>query len=52
MLCIAGQTAGQIGLIFCVDTYKWTGCYRLKNSKLYFQHFFQILFHGFFLQLV
>ena len=50
MLRIAGQTAGQIGLKFFVDTHGWPGgCYRLNKIENIFSQFFinikfQILF--------
>ena len=44
MLRTAGQTAGQIGLTFFVDTHGWPGVlYAKQKSKIFFFKFF---FHG------
>ena len=44
MFPIAGQTAGPIGLKFCVDTHGWRECYRLEKIDNFFNFFSNFFF--------
>ena len=44
MLCIAGQTAGPIGLKFFVDTHGWPGVLYAKKMFCFFHNIFFLIY--------